>query len=143
MLAIRLAIATDRDVIEKLYIAATGQEFALSEEEWQRWIGLGGVVIAEAYNQTIGFGGVDVTAREQLRWLYLLPEYQRGGFGSKILRELEQIGWRSGLQSIRLHSTPNAVQFYAKLGYHRVPVHEQFGHDHDGVEMVKTRPDNF
>ena len=143
MLAIKPAKATDWDEIEKIYTSATGHQLTLKDEECLRLIALGGIVIAEAGNISIGFGGIDVKAREQLRWLYLLPEYQRAGFGSKILLELEEIGWRSGLQSIRLHSTPNAVQFYAKLGYHRVPVHEQFGHDHDGVEMVKTRPDNF
>jgi len=141
MLDIRSASAIDKNAIEKLYAVTTGTSLSLSDEEWYRWIDLQGVVIAELANQVIGFGGIDVTAREQLRWLYLLPEHQGAGFGSRILQELEQIAWRNGLQSIRLHSTPGAVQFYAKLGYTRVPTHEQFGHDHDGVEMVKFRPD--
>lgn len=140
-LVIRRANQTDIDAIKKLYTVATGFEFVLSHEEWQRWIDLRGVVIAEIDNQTIGFGGIDVTAREQLRWLYVVPEYSRAGFGSKLLQELEEIGWRSGLSSIHLHSTPSAVQFYAKLGYARVPAQDQIAHDHDGVEMVKLRPD--
>ena len=98
-----------------------------------------GIVIAEVLDRVIGFGGIDTTAREHLRWLYLLPEYQRSGVGSTILSELEHVAWTSGLQSIRLHATPNAVQFYSKRGYTPVPHNQQLVHDHEGVEMMKVR----
>ena len=134
MFVLRSATAADKELIQTLYSTVTGTSLPLRDEEWEV-----GVVIAETDGRAIGFGGLDLTAKEQLRWLYLLPEFQRSGFGSKILEQLESIAWRSGLQSIRLHSTPNAVEFYSKRGYKRVPDHEQFGHDHDGVEMVKVR----
>jgi N-acetylglutamate synthase-like GNAT family acetyltransferase len=144
MFVLRSATAADKYILQTLYSTVTGTSLSLTDEEWDRSISLDGlgaveIVIAEKDGRTIGFGGVDVTAREQLRWLYLLPQYQRGGFGSKILQQLESVAWRSGLQSIRLHSTPNAVEFYSKRGYTRVQDHERFGHDHDGVEMVKVR----
>jgi N-acetylglutamate synthase-like GNAT family acetyltransferase len=134
MFALRAATNADKEIIQTLYSTVTGTSLSFKDEEWEV-----GVVIAESDGRAIGFGGLDLTAKEQLRWLYLLPDYQRGGFGSKILQHLESIAWRSGLQSIRLHSTPNAVEFYSKRGYRRVEDHEQFGHDHDGVEMVKVR----
>jgi GNAT superfamily N-acetyltransferase len=132
MFALRSATSADKEIIQTLYTSVTGTSLSFKDEGWEV-----GVVIAENDGRAIGFGGLDLTAPEQLRWLYLLPEYQRGGIGSKILQELESLAWRSGLQSIRLHSTPNAVEFYSKHGYSRVPDHEQIGHDHDGVEMVK------
>lgn len=139
MVTIRRATLLDRPSVQGVYATVVGTSFLLSDDEWRRWLGWDGIVVAEENNRVIGFGGIDTTAREQLRWIYLLPEFQRGGVGSKILHELESVAWSRGLPSIRLHSTPGAVQFYSKRGYTRVPDHEQLGHDHDGVEMVKLR----
>jgi GNAT superfamily N-acetyltransferase len=137
MVTIRRATLLDRPSIESVYATVVRTSLVLSEDEWRRWFGLAGILVAEENSRVIGFGGIDVTAEEQLRWMYLLPEFQRGGVGSKILHELETLAWSSGLRSIRLHSTPGAVQFYASRGYTRVPDQEQLGHDHAGVEMVK------
>ena len=139
MVTIRRATLLDRPSIEGVYATVVGTSLVLGDDEWRRWFSLAGFVVAEENDRVIGFGGIDVTAEEQLRWVYLLPEFQHGGIGSKILHELETLAWSSGLQSIRLHSTPGAVQFYVKRGYTRVPDQEQLGHDHDGVEMVKLR----
>jgi GNAT superfamily N-acetyltransferase len=140
MVTIRRATLLDRSSVESVYATVVGSPFLLSDDEWRRWLGLDGIVVAEESNRVIGFGGIDVTADEQLRWVYLLPEFQRSGIGSKILHELETVAWTSGLRSIRLHATPGAIEFYSRSGYARIPDHEQFGHDHDGVEMVKQRP---
>ena len=139
MVTIRHATLLDKPSIEGVYATVVGTSLVLADDEWRRWFSLAGMVVAEEDNRVIGFGGIDVTAEEQLRWMYLLPEFQRGGVGSRILHELETLAWSSGLQSIRVHSTPGAIQFYAKRGYTRVPDQEQLGHDHEGVEMVKLR----
>jgi len=139
MVTIRRATLLDRPSIESVYATVVGTSLVLGDDEWRRWFSLGGILLAEENSRLIGFGGIDVTAEEQLRWMYLLPEFQRGGVGSRILHELETLAWSSGLQSIRVHSTPGAIQFYAKRGYTRVPDQEQLGHDHEGVEMVKLR----
>jgi len=139
MVTIRRATLLDKASIEGVYATVVGTSLVLADDEWRRLFTVAGIVVAEENNRVIGFGGIDVTAEEQLRWVHLLPEFQRGGVGSKILHELETMAWSSGLQSIRLHSAPGAVQFYAKRGYTRVPEQEQLGHDHDGVEMVKLR----
>jgi len=139
MANIRRATLLDRQSVEDVYATVTGTSLSLSDDEWHHWLNVHGIVIAEADDRVIGFGGIDTTAREHLRWLYLLPEFQRSGVGSRILSDLERVAWKSGLQSIRLHATPNAVQFYAKRGYTLVPRNQQLGHDHDGVEMIKMR----
>lgn len=139
MVKIRCATALDKQSIERVYASVVGTSLDLSSDEWRRWLNLAGIVVAVDDDQVIGFGGIDITAKEQLRWIYLLPEFQRGGVGSKILAELENVAWSNGLQAIRLHATPAAVDFYAKHGYTRVPDRQRFGHDHDGVEMIKLR----
>ncbi len=93
--------------------------------------------MAEDDGRIIGFGGIDVQASEPLKWLYLLPQYQRVGLGSKILQRLEEIGWESGLSLLRLHSAPLAVEFYRRHGYRAVEPTDLLGHDHEGVEMAK------
>lgn len=139
MVTIRRATLSDKPAIEGVYERTVGASFRVSDDEWRRCLGSEGIVIAEENDQLIGFGGIDVSVKEQLRWIYLLPEFQRTGFGSRILNELETIAWNSGLRSIRLHATPGAVEFYLKRGYTPVSDLEQFGHDHDGVELVKLR----
>ena len=139
MPAIRRAQTTDKRSVESLYSIVTGAALSLTDVEWRQFVAQGGILVAEKENQIVGFGGIDLTAKEQLRWLYLRPQFRSSGVGSRILAELEKLAWRSGTQSIRLHSTPNAVEFYLKHGYTPVPEHEQFGHDHDGLEMIKVR----
>jgi GNAT superfamily N-acetyltransferase len=139
--AIRIATSEDREAIEQVYRASAGNEFSLDEAEWIRWTGNRGLLVAEFNDQVVGFGGIDVQAKEQLKWLYLTPEFQGRGIGSKLLGELEEVGWRSGLKSIRLHSIPNSESFYIRSGYSPV-IEAQFDHDHNGIEMMKSRCHN-
>ena len=139
MTTVRRATPSDRSAIESVYERTVGAPFTVSDDEWLRCLSSKGIVVAEQNDGVIGFGGIDVSAREQLRWIFLLPEFQGGGVGSKILSELEAIAWSCGLQSIRLHSAPGAFEFYLNRGYERVPDNQEFGHDHDGVEMIKLR----
>jgi GNAT superfamily N-acetyltransferase len=141
--AIRIATSKDRDSIEQVYRASAGNEFSLDEAEWIRWIENRSLLVAEFNDHVVGFGGIDVHAKEQLKWLYLTPEFQGRGIGSRLLGKLEQVGWSCGLKSIKLHSTPNSESFYRKSGYTPVATEAQFGHDHDGVEMTKARRDDL
>jgi len=88
----------------------------------------------------IGFGGIDFDATEQIRYVYVEPEYQQSGLcvGLRILRTLEAAARQKGIALLRLHSTPNAVGFYEKAGYSAVEPEDTIGHDHPGVEMVKN-----
>ena len=85
------------------------------------------------------FGGIDLQAAEQLKWLYILPGYQGTGLGSRLLQHVEKIGWEAGLSFLRLHAAPASVEFYRKRGYRAVEEGELIGHDHEGVEMWKER----
>ncbi|HSF25484.1 MAG TPA: GNAT family N-acetyltransferase, partial [Blastocatellia bacterium] len=93
----------------------------------------------ELNTAAIGFGGIDKDAVEQIRYVYVIPEYQGSDLrlGSRILETLEEVARQVGIRLIRLHSTPNAVGFYEKAGYSAVRVEDIAGHDHPGVEMAK------
>ena len=137
MLAIRRAGPEDREAVRELYASAAGRGAALDEAHLDRLIRDGGVFVAEDAAGVIGFGSIEVSAAEQVKWLYVLPGSQGGGVGSELLRRLEAAGWEAGLSSIRLHATPGAVGFYRRNGYREAAPEEEVGHDHDGVEMVK------
>ena len=136
---IRTAKAEDKDSIRQVYFAAVGPQARLDEACWDQLIQSGGLIVAQIEGRIIGFAGIDVKATEQVKWIYLVPQHQGAGIGSKILRRLEGIGWEAGLDSLRLHSTPGAVEFYQRHGYRGVEEAEQLGHDHQGVEMVKEQ----
>src|SRR2546422_10818945 len=138
MFEIRNARAEDQDSIRQIYISAVGPQRRFNEH-WEQLIQAGGLLVAEMDDCIIGFGGIDVSATEQLKWLYLLPQRQGAGIGSQLLRRLESIGWEAGLNSIRLHSAPGAVEFYRRHGYRPVIRAHEIGHDHEGVEMVKSK----
>ncbi len=142
MFAIRTAKLGDKKALEQIYGAAGDSQLTLDDEYCDRLLQIGGLVVAEADGRIIGFGAIDVNETEQLKWLYLRPEHQRTGTGSQILGRLEEIAWKAGLSSIRLHSAPGAVEFYLRRGYSMVAEIGTIGHDHDGVEMIKVRSHN-
>ena len=49
--------------------------------------------------------------------LFVLPERQGTGVGSKLAEFAEQQARALGYDSIHLHSDPNSEQFYKKIGY--------------------------
>ena len=140
MAEIRIANPQDKEAIQRIYDAVVGPQANRDEARWDRLIQQGGLVVAMDEGRIVGFGGIDVHAAEQVKWLYLLPQHQGARLGSEILRRLENIGWQAGLDSLRVHSAPQAVNFYRRHGYRLVEAEAQAEHDHDGVEMTKRRP---
>jgi GNAT superfamily N-acetyltransferase len=97
------------------------------------------MVVAAVEGEIAGFGGIDTNAVEQLKWLYVMPEFQGSGVGTQILKQLEEIGWSCGLSAIRLHAAPGASQFYQRHGY-RVVEGDDVPHDHAGIMMIRELP---
>ncbi len=139
MIKIRKAEAADKEIIRQIYESAVGGAATRNDPYWDHLILAGGILVAENEGQVIGFGGIDINAREQVKYLYVVPAEQKSGVGSNILGRLEEIGWKAGLSSLRLHSAPGAVEFYKRMGYEAVQVAEQTSHDHEGTEMIKHR----
>jgi GNAT superfamily N-acetyltransferase len=63
----------------------------------------------------------------RIRWVYVLPEYQRQGIGTALVLHLERQAWEVGLRRARLvtdNGATWAIAFYEHLGYtlaRRVP----------------------
>jgi GNAT superfamily N-acetyltransferase len=59
-------------------------------------------------------------ASGQIRWVYILPAYQRKGIGKALVRHVEDVARQEGLRNLSLHSAGTAIwaiEFYRKLGY--------------------------
>jgi len=119
MFQIRTAKTEDRESIQRIYVAVVGPE-ASQDEANGRADRCRGLLIAQADSRIVGFAALMCTAAEHVKWLYLLRQYQEAGLGWEILRRLEDIGWEAGLKSLRLHSAPEAVEFYRRHGYRAI-----------------------
>lgn len=105
---------------------------------WQSLLATGGLLVAEDDDsEVIGFGTVDVSADEQIKQLYVLPEYQGRRVSSMLLARLEEVAGKSGLYEVVLHAAPGAVAFYSRAGYNAISPDADSVHDHDGVMMSK------
>ena len=133
--SVRLATAEELESIQRVYSYVLGPPTG-QERTWSRLISVGCMVVAEVDARIAGFGGIDCDAVEQLKWLYVMPEYQGGGVGTELLKQLEEIGWSRGLTAIRLHAAPGAFLFYRRHGYREVE-RDDVAHDHEGIMLVK------
>src|ERR1044071_3085465 len=139
MFKVRRAVPEDKEIICEIYASAARRDAALDEVYLDRLIRAGGVFVAEEAARVVGFGSIEVSAAEHVRWLYVLPGRQGGGVGSGLLRRLESVGWEAGLRALRLHAAAAAAGFYRRNGYREATPDEAFGHAHEGVEMLKER----
>ena len=56
----------------------------------------------------------------RIRWVYVLPEYQKQGIGTALVFHIERLAREMGLKKTRLVTDNNeewAIRFYKKLGY--------------------------
>ena len=58
-----------------------------------------------------------IDAISQIRYMAIKKEYSRQGYGSKLIKYLEDISYKHGIQKVFLNSRVNAVNFYKKNGY--------------------------
>jgi GNAT superfamily N-acetyltransferase len=60
-----------------------------------------------------------LTGAGKLALCYLLPEAQRQGAGTALLRRMEERAEAAGMKALYLHSTATAEGFFATRGYRR------------------------
>jgi putative acetyltransferase len=61
--------------------------------------------------------GVGAIKGSHIKKVYTRFGYRDSGIGTDLTTQLEQIARRNGHDKCSVHSTQNAVGFYAKLGY--------------------------
>ncbi len=63
--------------------------------------------------------GVTGLNKGELRSLYVLPEFQQKGIGTKLLKAVEQKASQKGYTELSLEANPSAKPFYERLGYRK------------------------
>ena len=78
--------------------------------------------VYKSEGRIVGVAALEVEGKERgrIHWVYILPEYQRRGIGTALVRYVEQKAKEIGLKRLRLLTVGQAdwaVSFYKKLGY--------------------------
>ena len=134
---IRQALKDDLPSIERIYRQLIAEPYLSKLDYWETLLASQGLLVAEAEGAVIGFGTIEVEAREQIKQLYVSPAYQGRGVGAKILARLEEIARGRGVSFLSLHAAPAAVAFYRRAGYTPMESASEGHHDHEGVMMSK------
>ncbi|GGL52127.1 GNAT family N-acetyltransferase [Halocalculus aciditolerans] len=106
-------------------------------------------LVAETDGRVVGFAALsprpgdhlDTAADAEVTGVYVHPDHARTGVGSRLLRALETVARVWDADTLALHASRNAVDFYDDAGFHRVrETTHDFSDDTDGrvVEMQKT-----
>ncbi len=123
---------TVRKVYPAYYPAEVADFFCMyhSRERIQADIQAGNVWVLRVDGRTIGTGSIE---ENNITRLYVLPEFQGKGYGTRIIGELEQrIGEEYG--SVGLDASLPSCFLYEKLGYHTIR-HERI-HLMNGIVLV-------
>lgn len=100
------------------------------------------VLIAESDSHLLGFGMV-VPGDEELRAVYVHPDYGRRGIGTAILKDLEKFAIQRDVKRLNVESSINAEAFYARHGYEvvvRTTHRFKSGQEMACVRMTKIFP---
>jgi len=94
-------------------------------------------VVAEREGEVAGFGDLvpdseEVDAEADIRAVYVHPEHAGRGVGSAILAGLEGYARGTGVGSIEITASLNAVGFYERAGYERL---REASYDTGGTEL--------
>ena len=77
------------------------------------------MIIDEPNGKAVAVGRLQFNTIEeaQIRYMAVSDDYQGMGYGSKIVKALDNIARKKGSRKIILQSRENAVKFYEKNGY--------------------------
>lgn len=98
------------------------------------------MIVAMVGDRAAGFGELHLKTNE-LRAVYVSPEFAGRGVGTMILNALEEIARENGLTNLHLGASLNAVSFYEKHGWCEISRDRKMksnGVELPYVSMVKT-----
>ena len=132
---LEVIVKTNRTFFSKIIPKKYFKDPVLTKEELLKEMENIEFYVYELGGKIVGVSGLTVENKKTgiVRWVYVLPEYQRKGIGTALLRHIESIAKRCGLRMLKLRTSEKAywaISFYRKLGYKvsgkiRVP----WGHD--------------
>ena len=102
------------EVLRKPWLQPKGSERDEEEET-----SLHRMIIDEPNGKAVAVGRLQFNSIEeaQIRYMAVSDDYQGMGYGSKIVKALDNIAQEKGSRKIILQSRENAVKFYEKNGY--------------------------
>jgi len=102
------------EVLRKPWLQPKGSERDEEEET-----SLHRMIIDEPNGKAVAVGRLQFNTIEeaQIRYMAVSDDYQGMGYGSKIVKALDNIAREKGSRRIILQSRENAVKFYEKNGY--------------------------
>ena len=102
------------EVLRKPWFHPTGSERDDDDET-----SLHRMIIDEPNGKAVAVGRLQFNSIEeaQIRYMAVSDDYQGMGYGSKIVKALDNIAREKGSRKIILQSRENAVKFYEKNGY--------------------------
>ena len=101
------------EVLRKPWFQPKGSERDDDETSLHR------MIIDKPNGKAVAVGRLQFNSIEeaQIRYMAVSDDYQGMGYGSKIMRVLDDIAREKGSRNIILQSRGNAVEFYEKNGY--------------------------
>ena len=102
------------EVLRKPWLQPKGSERDDNDEA-----SLHRMIIDDSNGKVIAIGRLqfNTTEEAQIRYMAVSDDYQGMGYGSEIVKVLENIAREKGSRKIILQSRENAVKFYKKNGY--------------------------
>ena len=102
------------EVLRKPWLQPKGSERDEEEET-----SLHRMIIDEPNGKAVAVGRLQFNSIEeaQIRYMAVSDDYQGMGYGSKIVKALDNIAREKGSRKIILQSRENAMKFYEKNGY--------------------------
>lgn len=89
---------------------------ALSPERYSDMLAQRHVLVAQREDELVGFGTAELESGT-VNAVYVAPQHVGDGVGRRLVAALEEALSRASIERVQLHSTLNAVSFYAGLGY--------------------------
>lgn len=113
---------SNREAYKSIFPKEHFKEPVLSFEELLEDFGRMTFYVYRSEDKIVGVAALSVESEEkgQLHWVYILPEYQRKGIGTALVRHVEGESREKGLRNLKLLTTGRAkwaIEFYKKLGY--------------------------
>jgi len=130
MVTIRPAKREDSESIWRVHIRAIKEvcKSHYSEREIKTWVGVlkpvryegsiekGAFFVAVEGQQIVGFGNLNRDTGE-VEAMYVDPDHLGRGVAMEILHNIEAVARDSGLTTLKVTSSLNAVAFYQKAGF--------------------------
>jgi len=85
-----------------------------AKENMKKDIPKGCTLMLELDGEVIGAGSI---VENEIKRVFVLPEYQGKGYGEKIMMEIEGVAINQGIRKVKLCASLPSKDFYLALGY--------------------------